>query len=107
MLEKKFKHDAADGALSGIIGFEDTKTHRRVSQDIKPILDEVKEERAAGFNRKANYRKFASIPDVVAIEIATKYGINIHNDETIRDQSEMKKFRNIIIREYPYLLVST
>ncbi len=107
MLEKKFKHDAMGGALSGIIGFEDTKVHKSVAQDIKPILDEVKEDRAAGFNRKANYRKFASIPDVVAIEIATKYGINIHNDETIKDKSEMKKFKNIIIREYPYLLVST
>ena len=107
MLEKKFKHNAMGGTLSGIIGFEDTKVHRSVAQDIKPILDEVKEDRAAGFNRKANYRKFASIPDVVAIEIATKYGINIHNDETIKDKSEMKKFKNIIIREYPYLLVST
>jgi len=106
MLEKKFKHSSGN-ALSGVIGFDDTKTHTRVSQNIDPILKEVKEDRDAGFNRKANYRKFASIPDVVAIEILNKYGINIHDPAVVKDKWEMKKFKNIIIKEYPYLIVST
>ena len=107
MLEKKFKHSAGHNALNGMIGFEDTKTHTRVAQDITPFLDEVKRDRDAGFNRKASYRKFASIPDVVAIEIATNHGINIHDQNTARDQSLMKKFKKIIMQDYPYLLVST
>jgi len=107
MLEKKFKHSAVDSALDGMISFEDTKTYTKIAQDITPFLDEVKRDRDAGFNKKASYRKFASIPDVVAIEIANNYGINIHDQHTAKDQSLMKKFKKIIMQDYPYLLVSS
>jgi len=103
----KFKHDVGDGELEGLIEFEDGLRGASVAQDIKPFLQEAKEEREIGFNRKTHYRKFASIPDVVSIEIMEKWGINIHNPETIKDKSEMNKFKTIIKQHYPYLLVSS
>jgi len=106
-MEKEFQHSAADNALDGRLRFDGKKRKWQVKQDIKPFVEEAKQERDIGFNKKANYRKFATIPDVVAIEIATKYGVNIHDENTQRDKNEMSKFKKIIIQNYPYLLVST
>ena len=55
---------------------------------------------------KRQYRSFAIIPDIVSIDILTKYHINIHDPETMKDPAVMKRFKNIIISEYPHLLTS-
>jgi hypothetical protein len=102
-----FNHKTLDGDLEGTIEFEDGLRGYSVAQNIKPFLQEAADEKAMGFNKKTHYRKFASIPDVVAIEILDNHGINIHDPEVTRDKWEMKKFKDIVIREYPYLIVST
>jgi len=103
----RFKHSTDLGDVEGKIEFEDGMRGWSVTQNIDPFLKDAKEQRDIGFNKKTHYRKFASIPDVVAIEVMTNHGINIHDPEVIRDKWEMKKFKNIIIKEYPYLVVST
>lgn len=55
---------------------------------------------------KRQYRSFAIIPDIVSIDILTKYHINIHDPDTMKDAAMMKRFKNIIISEYPSLLTS-
>jgi hypothetical protein len=55
---------------------------------------------------KRQYRSFAIIPDIVSIDILTKYHINIHDEETMKDPVLMRRFKNIIISEYPHLLTS-
>lgn len=52
------------------------------------------------------YRSFAIIPDIVAIDILTKYGIDIHAPETMHDRATMLRFKNIIDTEYPLLKTS-
>jgi len=103
----KFKHSTDLGDVKGNIEFEDGMRGWSVTQDITPYLKDAKEQRDIGFDKKIHYRKFASIPDVVAIEVMNKYGINIHDPEVAGDKWEMKKFKDIIIKEYPYLVVST
>lgn len=105
----KFKHTEWTGGLEGQIEYNPTGGRQgwQVKQDIQPFIEDAKQQRDAGFNKKSHYRKFASIPDVVAIEIATKYGVNIHDPKTNNDKDLMKKFKKIIIEDYPYLLVSS
>jgi hypothetical protein len=55
---------------------------------------------------KRQYRSFAIIPDIVSIDILTKYHINVHDPETMKDPSVMRRFKQIIISEYPHLLTS-
>jgi len=81
----------------------------QVKQDIQPYLDAVKRDREnlENNNQKSHYRKFATIPDVVAIEILEKYGLDIHAPTFMKDKDSVKKLKNIIITEYPELIVST
>jgi len=106
---KKFKHKEVTGGLEGQIEFNQMGglSGWEAAQDITPFLEQAKMEKEIGFNKKTHYRKFATIPDVVAIEIATKYGVNIHDPKTNGDKDVMKKFKKIIIEDYPHLLVST
>ena len=43
-----------------------------------------------------------AIPDSVSLELMSKYGINIHNNQTDRDA--LKKVKSIIKRDYPHLM---
>lgn len=93
--------------MSSKIDYDDNGSQWEVYQDEKPFIDAVKEEQAAG--NKANVlgaKKFATIPDIVAIEVWEKYGINIHDPNIMGDKVEMNKFKQIIMRDYPYLVVN-
>lgn len=56
--------------------------------------------------RQTNYRPFCIIPDVVAIELRIKYGIDIHAPEFMSDQQTKMKFAQIMRTEFPELLTS-
>ena len=75
-----------------------------VQQDEKPFIEQAKLDREAGTKKGAGYKKFATIPDIVAIDILNKYGIDIHDPDTMQDREKMTKFKNIIKTEYKYLL---
>jgi len=75
-----------------------------VQQDEKPFLEQAKKDRDIGQKKNVGYKKFATIPDIVAIDILNKYGIDIHEPETMLDRDKMQKFKNIIKTEYKYLL---
>ena len=75
-----------------------------VEQDEKPFLEAAKLDRDRGQRADIGYRKFATIPDIVAIDILHKYGIDIHDPNTMQDPAQMNKFKNIIKSEYKYLL---
>ena len=76
----------------------------QIYQDEKPFLEQAKLEREQQQKADVGYKKFATIPDIVAIEIKEKHGIDIHAPETIGDKTEMAKFMVIVKQEYPYLL---
>ena len=77
----------------------------QIYQDEKPFLQQAKEDREASKRKTPNgYKKFATIPDIVAIDIAENYGIDIHNPETLHDKDKMAKFKQIVATHYKYLL---
>lgn len=52
------------------------------------------------------YKSFAIIPDIVAIDILTKYGIDIHAKDFMSDPAQLRKFKQIIMTDYPQLQTS-
>jgi len=96
------------GSLQGTFEYESGKATGEsiwtVQQNEKPFLEQAKIDRELGSRKDSGYKKFATIPDIVAIDILHKYGIDIHDPDTMRDQDKMNKFKNIIKSEYSYLL---
>lgn len=78
----------------------------RATQDISAYVDYASASRAQANslfqNQKTNYRSFAIIPDIVAVDIMTKFGIDVHAKDN--GQSELQKIRKIVIDNYPALL---
>jgi len=52
------------------------------------------------------YRSFAIIPDIVAIDILTKYGMDIHSPEFMSDPAQLRRLKQIIETDYPLLKTS-
>jgi len=52
------------------------------------------------------YRSFAIIPDIVAIDILTKYDIDVHSPEFMSDPAQLRKLKQIIDSDYPLLKTS-
>ena len=77
-----------------------------LSQDINAYREYAKESRDLYevAKKKSHYRSFAIIPDIVAIDILTKYQIDIHASEFMTDKALVAKVKRIIISEYPDLL---
>jgi hypothetical protein len=79
-----------------------------LAQDVTAYKDYAEKSRQQdeSASSKRQYRSFAIVPDIVSIDILTKYHINIHDPEIMKDPAVMRRFKNIIISEYPHLLTS-
>lgn len=53
-----------------------------------------------------SYKPFAIIPDIVAIDILTKYGLDIHAQDFMNNPSNLRKLKHIIMTDYPLLQTS-
>lgn len=91
-----FEYDGVDGNSSW-----------QVTQDETPYVDFVKQERETHSNKHTHMRKFATIPDIVAMELLHNHNLDLHDPAFQSDPSNMVKFKKIIISEYPHLVVST
>ena len=83
------------------------ESHWQIYQDERPFLEQAKRDREAGTKKThMNHKKFATIPEIVAIELKEKYGVDIHS-LTFMDDVDMKaKFFTIIQQDYPHLVVN-
>lgn len=81
----------------------------RATQDVSAYLDYASKSRAATksmfANQKENYRSFAIIPDIVAVDIKTKFGIDVHDSQNSTE--ELQKIKSIVIQNYPQLLTGS
>ena len=82
----------------------DDRVEYEVRQEMDPFLDQAKYDRENNTMKHGHVKKYATIPDLVSIEIMNKYGINIHDPETMGDADKMKKFKHIIQTEYKHLM---
>jgi hypothetical protein len=96
-------------SLKDEIIFEGSSFKTQVSQDIGGILDQTALDRAYQevHGKSKKYRKIATIPDVVAIEILTKYGLDLHAPDFMHHPANGRKLRQILKSEYPKLLLNT
>lgn len=96
----------APGSLVGGIEYDrNTKeSHWQVYQDEQPFIDQAKRDREADKKKDSGFKKFATIPEIVAIEIKDKYGIDIHDPTFFHDVDKKARFMTIIKQEFPYLL---
>lgn len=96
------------GSLQGTFEYDSGQatgeSRWQVYQDEKPFLEQAKMDRDQDQRKDTGYRKFATIPDIVALEILQNHGIDLHDPNTMQDRALMNKFRSIIKSEYKYLL---
>ena len=85
-------------------------TQFQLNQDVQAYKDHAalsrEKDKYLEGSRKATYRPFCIIPDIVAIDIRTRYGIDIHAPEFMHDQSQKFRFAHIMRTEFPELLTS-
>ena len=100
MMDKDYSFDLRTQKASGGIS---------VTQDVNPHLEWAKYMRentktGAQFRKREDtgFKPFCNIPDTVALDIATKYHINVHSDQCTRD--DLKVVKSIIKRDYPMLM---
>ena len=76
----------------------------QATEDVSKYLKHAKYMRdmaeSTGY-KHSTMRPACEVPDIVAIDINNKYGINIH-DKFISDQ-DLRKFLQIMKRDYPLL----
>ena len=101
------KPKTVGSSLAGAIQYDDVGSNWRVWQDEKPYVDMVKQERETHSNRHTHVKKFATVPDIVAMEILEKYGLDLHSPSFMHDVDAMKKLKTIMITDYPHLVVGT
>jgi len=87
---------------------KENATDFRLEQDVSAYKDYAEKQRQLDeISRNGrSYRSFAIIPDVVAIDILTKYGLDIHAPEFMSDPSQLRKLKGIIDSDYPLLKTS-
>lgn len=57
--------------------------------------------------RPDGYRKFATIPDSIALKILMDHGLDLHDPMFMHDKDKVAKFKKIFMEEYRDLIVNT
>ena len=82
------------------------KSGMQITQDIEPHLKWAQEQRrisrSTGKKLDTGFKPYCNVPDSIALDIMTKYHINIH-DVNIQPE-DMRKFKRIIKTVYPHLM---
>jgi len=79
----------------------------RLTQDVDHYRNYAKDMRNQGrdnFGAGQKYRPLFIIPDIVAVDILTKYKLNVHADDFLDDPANMIRLKRIIYSEYPDLI---
>ena len=81
----------------------------KIVQDVTSYLDYAAQQRELDAHHRTpgtHYRSSFIIPDIVAIDILTKYGIDIHAPEFMNDPTAKRRVKEIVRTEYPKLMTS-
>ncbi len=108
MAKWKFGFNSKDSGLTTGIHHENGgDLEWKIHQDERPFIDEVKRNRDEGTKQThMGHKKFATVPDIVAIEILQKYHLDLHAPEFMHNPANMTKLKKIIMTDYPYLVVN-
>lgn len=104
-------HSATINKNLGINAGFDMKTEEwKAEQDISQYLEHAKLEREKQAHygiRKDGYRKLATIPDIVALDILQNHKLDLHDPTFMQNPANMTRLKKILMSEYPDLLVNT
>lgn len=84
----------------------------QLAQDVAAYKDYAEQSRIiesemSGVKKMSRtFKPFCVLPDIVAIDILTKYNIDVHSPSFGSDPAEVNRFRNIMMTEYKALLTS-
>jgi hypothetical protein len=96
----EFQSATVDPRKSMKAGFDLQSAQWGVEQDIQQYKDQVKLERDKEqyFGRtNKGYRKMATIPDIVAVEILQNHHLDLHDPMFMSDKNNLKKLKTILI----------
>jgi|TARA_R110000868_G_scaffold15039_4_gene69053 hypothetical protein len=91
----------------GMTGGIDTSTGEfQIHQDAAPFIAQAKADREGSRvkGKDIAYKKACTIPDIVALDILTKYKIDIHDANFMHDSRAVRKVIAIMKSEYPALM---
>lgn len=105
-MSKDLERIDTTGGMSSTI---DTSTGEfLITQDHRPFVEAAKRDRDLAANKSIHrdvpYKKACTIPDIVAIEIYYKYGIDIHSPEFMQNPTDVQRLIRIVKSDYPYLM---
>jgi len=97
-----------DNPDSFLVKLDKHSENFRVEQDVSAYIDYAQKSRdnIAAQTKSTSYKPVCLIPDITAIDILTKYGIDVHSPEFMHDKAQIKKVLQIIRTEHPKLLMS-
>jgi hypothetical protein len=80
----------------------------RLEQNVQDYKDYAAEQRQLDslVSNGRTYRSFAIIPDIVAIDMLTKHGLDVHAPEFMSDPTNLRKLKQVIESDYPLLKTS-
>jgi len=83
-------------------------TNFRLEQKVDDYVEYAAQQRDLdeGLKSTRQYRSFCIIPDIVAIDILVKYGIDVHAPDFMHHPDQVRKFKQIMQTEYSKLLTS-
>lgn len=97
-------HDPISGMTEWISADEETgETFIRYEQDVSPILDYNKEMQAESFDKRSDMWHAAKVPNVVAMEWLTKYGVQMWNPahkDGVRKLLNSSEYRYLRVRHF-------
>jgi len=79
-------------------------------QNVDQYIEHAKHERSRQdyFGKtKGGYRKMATIPDIVAIEILQNHKLDLHDPLFMSNPANLTKLRKILVTEYRDLVINT
>ena len=96
------------GGFMKSINYDYSQTGKyKAEQEVSAYLDYAQRSRSVANtfdNKKTNYRSLAIVPDIVAVDILNRFGLDIHSSEN--DQSVLTRISEIIKTHYPNLLTN-
>lgn len=106
MAKWKVAPSTVNNSLAGTFEYDGSKgdSYWKIYQDERPFLEQAKLDREQTQKRDVGYKKFATIPEIVAIEINDRYGLDIHAPDFMHDPDKKAKLMTIIRQDFPYLL---
>ena len=97
MAKWKLNQGGLQGGFEYDSGSATGESSWQLYQDEKPFLEQAKRDREQGTKDNImGAKKFATIPEIVAIEIKDKWGIDIHAPDFLHDDHKKAKFFSII-----------